>query len=158
MQWYERLLHNLGLVKSPEQPIVPIDSNLMAALDALAEQEDRELADLTAELLHIAVAERSTAIRNLQRWQDLTPREKQTAALACLGYTNQEIAARMVISPNTVKTHMRHVLNKFAVNSKAELRVVLSGWDFREWVERQDLWDDDALPPINGESPDGVTP
>ena len=87
-------------------------------------------------------AERYAAVENFEPWQELTPREKQAAALACLGYTNLEIAERMVISRNTVKTHLRSVLRKFNVNSKSQLREVLTGWDFRGWIDGQDLWPD----------------
>jgi hypothetical protein len=55
--------------------------------------------------------------------------------LVCLGFTNQEIAERMIISVNTVKTHIRSILSKFNVNSKTDLQTILSGWDFTEWSE-----------------------
>ena len=45
----------------------------------------------------------------------------------------------MVISVNTVKTHMRKVLAKFGVHSKAELRVALGSWDFAPWVANQEM-------------------
>ena len=57
------------------------------------------------------------------------------AALACLGHTNPEIGRLMVISPNTVKTHMRNLLEKVNVSSKAELREVFAGWDFEAWLD-----------------------
>ncbi|MCP4418016.1 MAG: helix-turn-helix transcriptional regulator, partial [Chloroflexi bacterium] len=70
---------------------------------------------------------------NLALWHTLTNREKETAAFTCLGYTNHEIAQKMVISPNTVKTHLRRVLQKFGVGSKSELQLVLASWDFSGW-------------------------
>jgi len=56
------------------------------------------------------------------------------AALACLNFTNRQIAARLSISPQTVKSHMRNLLLRFELHSKVELRQVLSDWDFSEWV------------------------
>jgi DNA-binding CsgD family transcriptional regulator len=115
---------------------------LLALLAQLAAEEGRSQQEVVEELLYDAIAERYAAVENFEPWQELTPREKQAAALACLGYTNLEIAERMVISSNTVKTHLRHVLRKFNVNSKSQLREVLAGWDFRGWIDGQDLWPD----------------
>jgi DNA-binding CsgD family transcriptional regulator len=121
------------------QPALSVDAELLALLKQLAAEERRAVDEVAGELLWNAVADRYTAVENFQPWDELTPREKETAALACLGYTNREMAALMVISTNTVKTHMRHVLRKFKVNNKGELREVLTGWDFAGWLEERDL-------------------
>jgi DNA-binding NarL/FixJ family response regulator len=71
---------------------------------------------------------------NARAWDDLTPREQDVAALVCLGYTNQQIAQKLVIAPNTVKTHIRHVLRKFQLHGKLELKGVLRGSDFSGWA------------------------
>ncbi len=63
----------------------------------------------------------------------LTPREQQVLALVCLGYTNRQIAARLNLSPETIKTHVKFLLRKLLVHSKADLRVLFSSWDFSEW-------------------------
>jgi DNA-binding CsgD family transcriptional regulator len=140
---FERFLRNFRQETSP-QPVLSLDVELLLTLEQLAQEEQRGLNELAAELLWGAVSERHAAARNFRPWQELTPREKQTAALACLGHTNGEMAEIMVISTNTVKTHMRHVLRKFEVGSKSELREVLAGWDFGEWLETQELWTDMA--------------
>jgi DNA-binding CsgD family transcriptional regulator len=124
------------------RPLLVANPELLALLDQLATEEGRVLDELVEELLYEAIAERHAAAENFEPWQELTPREKQAAALACLGYTNLEIAERMVISGNTVKTHLRSVLRKFNVNSKGQLREVLTGWDFSGWIDGQDLWPD----------------
>jgi DNA-binding CsgD family transcriptional regulator len=127
-------------------------------LEQLAAEEGRQVEDFIADLLWNAVAERRSAVEFLQPWDKLTPREKQVAALACLGYTNQEMAERMVISGNTVKTHVRHVLHKFNVTSKSELGQVLAGWDFAEWIEGQGLWPEAPLNGSNHVSSSGISP
>jgi DNA-binding CsgD family transcriptional regulator len=139
----ERFLRNFRQ-ESGSRPVLSLDVELLLTLEQLALEEQRGVEELAAELLWGAVSERHAAARNFRPWQELTPRERQTAALACLGHTNSEIAEMMVISSNTVKTHMRHVLRKFDVGSKSELRGVLAGWDFSEWIEAQDLWSDIA--------------
>lgn len=69
----------------------------------------------------------------LRRWDRLTRREQQVAALICLGYTTRQIAARLSIRPETVKTYAESLLAKFAVRDRATLRQMLRNWDFREW-------------------------
>ena len=141
MNVVDHIFRTLGLRRNGRPSLVD-NAELLALLTHLAAEEGRELPELVEELLYDAIAERHAAVENLEPWQELTPREKQAAALACLGYTNLEIAERMVISSNTVKTHLRHVLRKFNVNSKSQLREVLAGWDFRGWIDGQDLWPD----------------
>jgi DNA-binding NarL/FixJ family response regulator len=53
----------------------------------------------------------------------LTRRERQVAWLAAAGHTNRQIAEALVVSPETVKTHVAHVLQKLGVRSKVDLRV-----------------------------------
>jgi DNA-binding NarL/FixJ family response regulator len=72
---------------------------------------------------------------NVRSWEDLTPKEQHVAALVCLGYTNKEIAKKLVIATSTVKTHVRHILHKFELNGKLELKGVLRGWDFSAWED-----------------------
>jgi len=121
-------------------PAVRLDGELLSALEQLAAEEGKSVEEMGGELLWHAVSERYTAVENIRPWDELTPREKQAAALACLGYTNQEMAELMVISANTVKTHMRHVLHKFKVSNKGELRAVLANWDFSDWLASQEPW------------------
>jgi DNA-binding NarL/FixJ family response regulator len=49
----------------------------------------------------------------------LTQRERQTVGPLTLGLTSKEIAARMNISPNTVKTFFRLVMTKMGVSTRA---------------------------------------
>jgi DNA-binding CsgD family transcriptional regulator len=110
-----------------------IDPSLIPLIESIADREGLSVTDTVNQLLSLAVGEQHIIDENLNLWETLTDREKETAAFTCLGYTNHEIAQKMVISPNTVKTHLRNVLQKFAVNSKAELQVLLASWDFRGW-------------------------
>jgi DNA-binding CsgD family transcriptional regulator len=69
----------------------------------------------------------------LYQWETLSPRERDIAALVCLGYTNKEIGVKLHISPETVKTHLRSVLLKFNLRNRTELRLTLKEWDFSAW-------------------------
>ncbi len=134
MSFFSRLLQTLGVAR-PARLSFRVDQTLDQSLRQLAEQEQRAPEDVAADLLSFALAQRHAADENLACWRTLSPREQQVAALACLSYTNRQIAARLVISPETVKTHVRNILQKFNLHSKAELRQVLSEWDFGAWEE-----------------------
>ena len=110
-----------------------IDTQLQASLEDLAKRERRPLAAVANDLLQQALGERAAAEARLLPWWELTPRQQEVAALVCLGYTNQEIAVRLSISTETVKSHVRAVLQHFEVHSKVELRRRLAGWDFSAW-------------------------
>lgn len=96
-------------------------------------QRHRAVRQIAVDILRFGMTYQWTVERNVRAWEQLTPREQEVAALICLGYTNDEIAGRLVITPNTVKSHVRNLLQKFDVNGKLELKGLLSHWDFSEW-------------------------
>ena len=51
---------------------------------------------------------------------DLTERERQILQLLAQGKRNDDIAAELYISPQTVQTHVRNILGKLRVHSKLE--------------------------------------
>ena len=55
---------------------------------------------------------------------ELTEREREITRLVAEGLTNSEIAARLVISPLTAKTHVSNVLRKLGCRDRAALVAV----------------------------------
>jgi len=81
-----------------------------------------EGAELTLdEAVAYARRARTSRSRPSTGWASLTPTELEVVGLAADGLTNPEIAARLFMSRNTVKTHLSHVYSKLGVTNRTEL-------------------------------------
>jgi DNA-binding CsgD family transcriptional regulator len=127
------LLRRLGLRREAEPRYYELDESLQVMLEGIAEQEQRSPEEVASHLLREGLEHRQTEDNLWQRWQSLSAREQEVAALACLGYTNKQIALRLGVSAETVKTHLRHALAKFNLRTRAELGLLLADWDFSTW-------------------------
>ena len=59
--------------------------------------------------------------------EHLTEREVQVLTLVASGLSNEEIAAQLVISPHTAKTHVNRVMAKLHAHDRAQL--VIAGYE-----------------------------
>ena len=56
---------------------------------------------------------------------DLTEAEQEVLAQLCEGYSNAEIAQRLVVAESTVKTHVSHLMRKYGAASRLKLVVAV---------------------------------
>jgi DNA-binding NarL/FixJ family response regulator len=61
-----------------------------------------------------------SAAGGIEHGASLTNREREILALLADGLGNKQIATRLGISPNTVKTHLELLFDKIGVRSRAE--------------------------------------
>jgi DNA-binding NarL/FixJ family response regulator len=88
--------HLLQAVRLVHDGHMVIDPELVVALaDELAVAKDRDVGAET-----------------------LTEREVEVLQLLAFGYTNRDIAGRLFISPDTVKTHLEHIYQKLGANDR----------------------------------------
>jgi DNA-binding CsgD family transcriptional regulator/N-acetylneuraminic acid mutarotase len=62
--------------------------------------------------------------------EPLSQREREVLELVATGMTNRQIAQALVVSPNTIKVHLRKIFTKLGVESRTEatLTAIREGW------------------------------
>jgi DNA-binding NarL/FixJ family response regulator len=94
--------------------------------DASAEEIEQAIRSLAAGRTHLdpEVQQRLVAAvvdsRPAPLPDDLTPREVDVLKLIAAGLSNAEIAAALVVSSATVKTHVNHIFSKTGVRDRAQ--------------------------------------
>jgi DNA-binding NarL/FixJ family response regulator len=122
----------LMLTVSEEEPDLYAALRVGASGYLLKDMPPRELVDAVLAVARgeprIAPAMASRMLAELGRGgaasrdplETLSEREREVLALLAEGLRNREIAARLVIGETTVKTHVRHVLEKLRFRNRAE--------------------------------------
>jgi DNA-binding NarL/FixJ family response regulator len=98
---------------------LPADEILSAAKAAADGEVLIDPATLTRLLAQVA-RQREEQRDAMALLDDLTERERQILQLLAEGKRNDDIAAELFISPQTVQTHVRNILGKLRVHSKLE--------------------------------------
>jgi two-component system response regulator NreC len=96
------------------------DTDLLEAIHRVV-HEDAFLAPAAARALIADYASRRDRGEVAPVVEALTGREEEVLRLLAEGYTNQEIADRLIISVKTVETHRAHILGKLGLRKRAEL-------------------------------------
>ncbi|MEV0846008.1 response regulator transcription factor [Streptomyces sp. NPDC049954] len=97
-------------------------ADLIAAVRVVASGEALLAPSVTRRLIGEFVKQRPTARKDrpAQRLRGLTPRETEVLELIARGLSNQEIAERLVLAEQTVKTHIGKVLAKLGLRDRAQ--------------------------------------
>ena len=67
-------------------------------------------------------ASRNSGIPRSAFQEPLTAQEQRVLRMFAAGLSRQEIASELVVSVNTVKTHLRHVYRKLDVSNRRQAR------------------------------------
>src|SRR5262245_6330623 len=77
-----------------------------------------------------------------ERYERLTPREREVLPLVVAGLLNKQIAGKLASSERTVKFHRAHVMKKIQAESVAELVRMVERLGLGRWcpvpADRQD--------------------
>jgi DNA-binding NarL/FixJ family response regulator len=95
-------------------------AELLNATRAIADGETIVPPHMLGPLLTGLIGRREERDRAFHRVRRLTPREREVLALVADGADNHVIAAALVISPQTARTHIQNVLAKLGVHSRLE--------------------------------------
>jgi DNA-binding NarL/FixJ family response regulator len=95
--------------------------------DASAEEIERAIHAVADGSTHLdpqiqqrLIAAVTTTVRNAALPDDLTTREVEVLKLIAAGLSNPEIAAALVVSAATVKTHVNHIFQKTGARDRAQ--------------------------------------
>jgi len=95
--------------------------DLVEAIRAAYHGEARLHPDITRKLMEqVAYPVSQTSQSQVE---DLTDREMQVVRLVAQGYNNHDIAAELVISEKTVKTHVSNILSKVHLEDRTQLAI-----------------------------------
>ena len=133
MSIWRKMLSLVGLrpISAPRK--YGLTESMQVTLTTLSQHDGRPEEELIQDLLAAGLTHYYSSDELWKKWESLSPREQEVAAHVCLGDTNKQIAQKLSISPETVKSHVRNVLIKFNLGSRSELRLSLHEWDFSSW-------------------------
>jgi DNA-binding NarL/FixJ family response regulator len=95
--------------------------DLIEAIRVVARGESLLSPAVTRRLIEAFVARPEPGMTSPAALAELTPREVEVLALVAGGLSNDEIAARLVLSPLTAKTHVSRILMKLGARDRAQL-------------------------------------
>ncbi|WP_070378137.1 response regulator [Rhodococcus sp. WMMA185] len=97
---------------------------LIRAVRVVADGEALLAPTVTRRLIADVTSRRSTARRKPTAISALTPREREVLELIACGMSNTEIAEKLFVAEQTVKTHVGKVLSKLDLRDRAQAVVL----------------------------------
>jgi len=97
---------------------------LVDAIRAVARGDALLAPSVTRRVIEEFVRRRATPPIRSAAIDELTPREIEVFGLIAQGLSNAEIAAELVVSETTVKTHVAHVLTKLGLRDRVQAVVL----------------------------------
>ncbi|MGV9302561.1 response regulator [Nonomuraea sp. NPDC004354] len=98
--------------------------DLVSAVRVVAAGESLLAPTVTSRLIAEFTSRPAATAVSPERLAVLTAREQETLALIARGLSNAEIAAEMVVSEHTVKTHVSNVLTKLGLRDRVQAVIV----------------------------------
>jgi DNA-binding NarL/FixJ family response regulator len=115
----EEIVAAIRRVLSGEFPINhTLSAQLLVRLHTQARQEE------PTDLAHPSAGRAAEQRAQHPRIASLTPREEEVLRLIARAQTNHQIAEQLHLSQNTVKKHVRRVMNKLKVSDRTQAAVV----------------------------------
>lgn len=108
---------------SKEQPL----SALVHATRVVLRGETFVPPGMLGGLLHDLIERRRIERDQATRLERLTKRERQVLDLLVAGYDHESLAAHLVISPPTARSHIQNLLRKLEVHSRLEAVALVTG-------------------------------
>ncbi|MER5637268.1 response regulator transcription factor [Kitasatospora sp. NPDC002227] len=99
-------------------------ADLIAAVRVVAAGEALLAPSVTRRLIEDFARTRPAPRRDALRLNGLTPRETEVLELIARGLSNQQIAERLVLAEQTVKTHIGRILAKLDLRDRAQAVVL----------------------------------
>jgi PAS domain S-box-containing protein len=96
-----------------DSPIVDDDGRLIGIVGVSIEIGEPALAEAVRTLV-------GDGNRPQRRTRALSPREREVLVLLARGLTGEQIAERLVLSPETVRTHIRNAREKLGASTRVE--------------------------------------
>jgi len=100
--------------------------DLIESVRAVSRGETLIPQDMVGSLIGRLMDHRRVQDEAHRRLSRLTPREREVLALLARGEGNEGIAAILVISPQTARTHIQNVIGKLGVHSRLEAAMFVS--------------------------------
>jgi PAS domain S-box-containing protein len=102
-----------------DSPVLDGDGNVIGIVGVSIDLSDGDLAAAMRAIPH-AAAPAGTGNHQGRRSRLLSPREREILGHLARGLTGEQIAERLVLSPETIRTHIRNAREKLGASTRVE--------------------------------------